>query len=162
MSAFASEWSGERLALVFLAPISPSKPSSILYQPFFEFHDSSVKHHIPCMQDKLITSRSLEWVTLWVIESCASTQIKDSVSANLISLRSISILLKTYCFFLSKYITISIQIDDQSCVKKPSSTGNPCLRKVIERKVLWFDATYERAQTCTDGMHSKNVCGGIY
>lgn len=82
-----------------------------------------------------------------MIESCASTQIKDSVSANLkVSLRSISILLKTYCFFLSKYITISIQIDDQSCVKKPSSTGNSCLRKVIERKVLWFDATCERAQ----------------
>ena len=52
MKASSSACNGERLALVFLVPIKPSKPSKVLYHLCHEkiswaFHEPSVKHHRP-------------------------------------------------------------------------------------------------------------------
>ena len=68
------ECKGERLALVFLAPISHSKPSSVMYQPCPEnkscsFHDQSIKHQRPGIEGKLISYISRSWVDPLVAEA---------------------------------------------------------------------------------------------
>ena len=138
ISAFISAWRGDRDALTFLVPIRPSKPSRVLYQPCPEkgslsFHDPSVKHHLPGMIGRLVASTSLFWETLCASETCASVQNRDSVFANFkVSLGSISILLKIYYFFPSKYTIISKEIDDPPFVEQLSKTNYPYSRKVMD------------------------------
>ena len=105
ISTSTSAWRGDILALVFLAPIRPSKPSKVLYHLYPEkkisssFYDPSVKHHIPGMIGRLVVSTSIFWKTLCANETCASVHNIDFVSANFkVSLGSTSILLRTLLF----------------------------------------------------------------
>lgn len=91
------------------APISPSKPYNVIYQPCSEklslsFYDPSVKTNYLELKVNLI-SIFLDWVILFVSDACASTQSNDLLSAKFgVSLGPKSILLKTLLFCsLHKY-----------------------------------------------------------
>lgn len=68
MRACISECNGERLALVFFAPISPSKPCMVLYQPYPEniswaFYDP---HQRPVIEGNTKSLVSRGWFHLWL------------------------------------------------------------------------------------------------
>ena len=128
-SASISAWRGERVARTFLAPNRPSNPSRVLNQPCpekisFSFQEPSVKHHLPGINGKVVTSMCR--AVLYSFNICVSAQSVDSVSAKFsVSLGSKSRLLKTLYFFLSKYTIVSMQTDDHPSAEKPSRRDDP-------------------------------------
>ena len=104
MRASVSEFSSDWLALVFVAPINPSKPSWVLYHPCPEyiswiFQDSSVKHYLPGIVGTIDGTGNWVWFIPCIGEFCASAQSNNFISVNLrVSLGSISKSLNTLLF----------------------------------------------------------------
>lgn len=104
MRVSISEWSGDWLAFVFLAPIKPSKRSNKLYHPCpknisWFFHNPSVKHHLPWLDGTIVATGNQFWSIPCASEVYASAQSNDSVSASLrVSLGWTSKILNTLLF----------------------------------------------------------------
>ena len=161
-SASISAWRDERLARTFLAPNSPSKPSRVLSQPCpekisFSFQEPSVKHHLPVIDGRVVTSMCCTFLCSFNI--CVSAQSVVSVSAKLsVSLGSMSRLLKTLLFLpFQIYDSIHANWWSSICGKTLQKRWSMFVNSELVGKLAGFDGIFERAQNWSVEGHSKNT-----
>ena len=162
INASIFEWSGERHALTFLAPIKPSYPGNVLSQPCPEnrslsFQDPSVKHHLPVVPKLGMTWTSCAHLLLLI--TCASAQSVDSTSSNRsVSLGSISRLLNTLLLWAFQMYH-NIHTNWWSFIF--GLTLQIRWSILAKREPIWkkfgFDGILDSAQTWRVGGHSKNT-----